>query len=171
MLYWLSWQSLLFILMVELNLPSFEYKIKQHQGKAVIFDVLRKKNIVLTPEEWVRQHFVHYIINHLGYSKSLIKIESGLKYNTITKRSDLIAYNQDGEPVLLVECKAPHIKLTDSVIRQVASYNKIIDASYIVMTNGLEHICMVYNKESNQIEYLDNIPNFTMVNIKKRSTP
>src|SRR5690606_27113443 len=94
--------------MVDLNLPSFEYRIKKTEEKTFIFDEIRKKFVVLTPEEWVRQHFVHYMIGHLRYPRALINVETGLAYNQLRKRSDIVLYDRTGKPWMIVECKAPH---------------------------------------------------------------
>ena len=90
--------------MVQLNLPAFDHQLKQADGKRWIFDILRRKYLVLTPEEWVRQHFVHYIINELQYPKALIKVEGGLSYNKLSKRSDIVVFNRDGKPWMVIEC-------------------------------------------------------------------
>jgi len=124
-----------------LNLPRFDIQVKEMEKGIAIFDVIRKKYVQLTPEEWVRQHFIHYLINQLHYPKSLMKVESGLKYNKLLKRSDILVYNRSGHPFLLVECKASGIKLDDSVIYQGATYNKSIRATYMAVTNGMHYLC------------------------------
>ena len=146
--------------MDNLNLPQFGHNIKHQGDKTVIFDVIRKKFVVLTSEEWVRQHFVHYLINQLNYSKSLINIETGLKYNQLAKRSDIIAYSRDSGPYLLVECKAPQVRISQSTFEQAAMYNKTIGARFVVLTNGLEHSCFTFSEASKKLEFLDHIPKF-----------
>jgi len=146
--------------MDKLSLPVFDFNIKESAGKTVIFDIIRKKYLVLTPEEWVRQHFVHYLIDHLGYSKALIGIEKGMKYNTLLKRTDILVYNRTGEPLLLVECKEPSHRLNQKVMEQAMMYNKTLKALYIVVTNGVEHSCMHVHPEKQKIEFLDKIPRF-----------
>src|SRR5204863_9718286 len=98
--------------MYALNLPTFEYKLKKADGKVWIFDVIRKKFVVLTPEEWVRQHFVNYLIQHLQYPKSLIKIEGGLTFNQLQKRSDIVVFDRFAKPWMVIECKAPTLRLS-----------------------------------------------------------
>ncbi len=127
--------------MVNLNLPSFDYKIKHTRGKVWIFDGIRKKYVVLTPEEWVRQHVIEFLVNHLMYPKSLIRVEYSLVYNTLSKRSDVVVFNRSGNPWMVVECKAPEVKLNDQTARQISVYNQTLNASYLVVTNGLVMYC------------------------------
>ncbi len=144
----------------KLNLPQFELKIKEEEGKIYIFDLLRKNYFLLTPEEWVRQHFIHLLINHYNYPKSLIKIESGLRYNKLLKRSDIIVYNRDGKPFLLVECKSAEIKLNNNGFEQASVYNKTIQSEFIVLTNGLSTFCCKINQETSQYEFINDLPPF-----------
>ena len=127
--------------MQALNLPQYAPKIKQQDGKVEIFDVIRKKYVHLLPEEWVRQHMVNFLIHHLGYPKGLIRIESGLHYNRLLKRSDILVYDNAGKPHLLVECKSYSQTLSQAALDQVTTYNKTHEAPYIVLTNGLNHYC------------------------------
>lgn len=127
--------------MFKLNLPDFNLTVRKEDGKVWIFDIIRKKYIVLTPEEWVRQHFIHYLINHLNYPKSLFRIESSLTYNKLQKRSDIVIHSREGKPWMLVECKAPNIKLTQKAFNQVAVYNMTIGAQFVAVTNGMVQYC------------------------------
>ncbi len=127
--------------MIKLNLPAFNYKLKKADGKVWIFDGIRKKYVVLTPEEWVRQHVVQYLLSHLNYPKSLIKVEASLSYNTLEKRADVIVFDREGKPWMIVECKAPDLKLTQSAAMQVATYNKSLQAPFVVITNGMLVYC------------------------------
>lgn len=144
--------------MQSLNLPTFEYQVRQTEGKVQIFDELRKKWLVLTPEEWVRQHFIHFLINHKQYPKSLIKLEGGLKYNSRSNRSDVVVYNSAGEPLLLVECKAAEVPLTQQVFDQAARYNHVIKAKYLIITNGLKHFCCQIDHVAGKYNFLQDIP-------------
>lgn len=144
--------------MDKLSLPTFDFNIKESDGKTVIFDIIRKKYLVLTPEEWVRQHFVHYLINHLGYVKSLISVEHGLKYNKLQKRTDIIVHDRKGDPLVLVECKAPEYNLSQKVLEQAMMYNRVLNAEYIIVTNGLEHSCLRVNSANKSVEYLSSLP-------------
>ena len=123
-----------------LNLPPYPFKITQKDDAVFIFDELRKKHLVLTPEEWVRQHFIQNLITGKKFPKSLIQIEGGLILNQLQKRSDILVYNTAGEKVMLIECKAPKVKITPSVFEQANRYNSIHQAKWIVLTNGLQHI-------------------------------
>jgi Type I restriction enzyme R protein N terminus (HSDR_N) len=146
--------------MDKLSLPVFDINIKEYDGKTVIFDIIRKKYLVLTPEEWVRQHFVHFLINHLGYTKALIGVEQGLKYNTLQKRTDIIVYDRLGKPLVLVECKEPSHRLNQKVMEQAMMYNKTLAAPYIIVSNGIDHSCMHVHPEKKKVEFLKEIPRF-----------
>ena len=149
--------------MDKLSLPVFDINIKESDGKTVIFDIIRKKYIVLTPEEWVRQHFIHYLIAHLGYSKPLIAVEQGMKYNTLLKRTDIIVFDRAGAPLVLVECKEPSHRLNQKVIEQAMMYNKTIKAPYIIVSNGIDHSCMHIHPAKQKIEFLNTIPRFEAI--------
>lgn len=146
-----------------LNLPSFEHKITKSGANYLIFDILRRKNIVLTPEEWVRQHFLHYLINDLQYPKSLISIERGTSYNKLQKRTDLCVYDNLGLPHMLIECKAASVPITQDVVKQVSVYNQTIKAQFVVITNGLAHYCWQVDFETRQFLSLQGIPSYSKV--------
>ena len=144
-------------IMVKLNLPPFDCNIRKKDGKAEIFDVVRKKYILLTPEEWVRQHVMHYLHNYLSYPFSLMQIERGLNYNRRQKRSDILVYNSAGNPALLVECKSyKDAGLGEHVLQQAAAYNKTLGASYIVITNGWGFYC--WKIEDGEVVPMKDIP-------------
>ena len=143
--------------MVNLNLPTFNYKLKKADGKVWIFDGIRKKFVVLTPEEWVRQHFINYLTHELLYPKPLIKIEGGLRYNQLSKRSDIVIFNRTGKPWMVIECKAPEIEIDTQVALQVSAYNFTLKASYVVITNGLRHLCF---EMASEIKSLPELPEF-----------
>ncbi|TDE18195.1 type I restriction enzyme HsdR N-terminal domain-containing protein [Dyadobacter psychrotolerans] len=142
--------------MESLNLPAFEYKVKQVNGKPYIFDIIRRKFVSLTPEEWVRQHFIHLLINQYGYPKSLFAIETGMKYNTLAKRTDIMILAGDGSPFLLVECKAPFISVGEAALAQISRYNFTLRPTYLAATNGMSHYC--FQAVNGRIEYLDDFP-------------
>jgi len=144
--------------MKKLNLPEFPAKVKQVDGKVMIFDIIRKKYVQLTPEEWVRQNFIYYLVNFLDYPKSLIKVESGLRYNRLLKRSDILVFNRDVEPLLLVECKSSDLKITQDVVDQAAVYNRSLKAKYLLVTNGIQHLCWEISDDGNQL--LEEIPRY-----------
>lgn len=146
-----------------LNLPPFEHKITKSGANYLIFDILRRKNIVLTPEEWVRQHFLHYLINDLQYPKSLISIERGTNYNKLQKRTDLCVYDNSGNPFLLVECKAAYVPITQDVVKQVSVYNQTLKAKFVVVTNGLAHYCWQVDFDTRQFQPLLEIPVYSQL--------
>ena len=124
--------------MLKLNFPSFEFRLKNRNNKSYIFDIIRKKFILLTPEEWVRQHVINYLINH-RVSKNHINVERKIVINKLTKRFDVVVFKRDGSVKLLVECKAPNIKIDQKVFDQISIYNKSLSAEFMMITNGLVH--------------------------------
>ena len=138
----------------------FTPTLKKEEGKVWIFDIIRKKHIVLTPEEWVRQHFVHYMINDLKYPKSLFRIEGSLTYNKLQKRSDILVRDREGRPWMLVECKSPSIKLTQRAFNQIAVYNMTVGAKFIAVTNGMVHYCCEAAKAGEEAKFLNEFPSF-----------
>ena len=144
--------------MEKLNLPEIPAKVKQVDGKVLIFDIIRKKYVQLTPEEWVRQNFIYFLVNFLDYPKSLIKVESGLRYNRLLKRSDILVFNRNAEPLMLIECKSPDSKISQNVVDQVAVYNRCLKARYILVTNGIRHLCWKIDDRGNQL--LEEIPRY-----------
>jgi len=145
--------------MQQLKLPPCDLKLKTEEGNQFVFDIVRKKYVVLTPEEWVRQHFTHLMINHLKYPKSLIKVESGLSYFKSQKRSDITVMKPDGSAFLMVECKNPDVKFGTETLNQIATYNKVVKAQYVAITNGLNHF--IWKFESDQYTQLKQFPEFT----------
>ena len=146
--------------MQKLNLPSYPFKLKSNENKTLIFDKLRKKNVVLTPEEWVRQHFVMYLIEEKKYPVSLIAIEKQLTINNRKKRTDILIFNAEGKPDIIVECKAPKIKITQDTFDQIARYNLKLNANFLIVTNGLEHFYCKMDFENETYVFLKEIPNY-----------
>jgi len=144
--------------MQALNLPPFDHKLTQSGETIFIWDVLRRKPVVLTPEEWVRQHVVHYLINHRGYPKGLLSLERGHHYNQRQKRTDLVALDSNGQPLLLVECKRPTVPITAATAQQAATYNLTIGAPLLLLTNGLTHFCWRVNVAERTNERLSEVP-------------
>lgn len=142
--------------MESLNLPAFDYKVKQVNGKPYIFDIIRKKYVSLTPEEWVRQHFIHLLITHYNYPRSLFAVETGMRYNTLAKRTDIMILSSNGAPFLLVECKAPFVKIGEAALAQISRYNFTLRPSYLAATNGISHYC--FQAIDGQIHYMDDFP-------------
>jgi hypothetical protein len=147
-------------MMQELNLPSYSFKLKQDKDKTYVFDAIRKKYVLLTPEEWVRQHIIQFVIQEKKYPASLVAVEIGLKYNQLQKRADVLVYNNSGKPLLLIECKAPEVKITQEVFHQIALYNMTYKVAYLLVTNGLEHYCCVMDYTNNTYQFLQDIPEY-----------
>lgn len=144
--------------MHQLNLPSYVHKIKETDEKTYIFDAIRKKYLVLTPEEWVRQHFINLLLNHYGYSKSLLRLEGGLSYNKLQKRTDIVVFDNEGKPFLLVECKAADVPINRAVIEQASRYNLTMRCPFLVVTNGINTFCFKINFETGKYEQLKDLP-------------
>src|ERR1035437_1139348 len=135
--------------MKALNLPAYQFKLKQLGDRTQIFDKIRKKYVALTPEEWVRQNFLQYLIQEKKFPALLISVEAGLKYNQLQKRMDVLVYDKQGSPYLMVECKAPEVKITQVVFDQIARHNMVFKVKYLVVTNGLNHFCCLMDYEKN----------------------
>jgi hypothetical protein len=145
---------------IPLNLPPQPFKLTQTNGALYIFDELRKKHLLLTPEEWVRQHFVMYLIMVKNYPKSLIKLEGGLKINQTQNRTDILIFDKDGIPNILVECKASTVKINQKVFDQAARYNSLHRVKYLMVSNGLEHYCCEMNYEKHTYQFVNELPNY-----------
>ncbi len=144
--------------MEALNFPPYEFKIKNEGGRQQIFDALRRKFLVLTPEEWVRQHVIRYLIEEKGYPPLLIAIEKSIEINGLKRRCDIICYNSKKEVLLIVECKSPEVKITQETFDQVVRYHLGINTKIIAVTNGIMHfVCSI---ENNKYSFLQNIPEF-----------
>jgi hypothetical protein len=146
--------------MQKLNLPSYHFELKSSENKTLIFDKLRKKYMVLTPEEWVRQHFVQFLIAEKKYPISLIALEKQLTINNRKKRTDILVFNSDGKHEIIVECKAPCIKITQNTFDQIARYNLKLKANYLIVTNGLEHFYCKMDFEKETYVFLKEIPDY-----------
>jgi hypothetical protein len=142
--------------MKSLNLPQYDCKVKEVDGKQYIYDAIRKKYLVLTPEEWVRQHFINLLVTQYKYPRSMFALETGHKYQTLSKRSDILIFSNTGTPFLLVECKAPEILLNQNVFNQIAQYHHTIRPTFLAVTNGLEHYC--FQSSDQGVIFLDNFP-------------
>lgn len=143
-----------------LNLPTYKFRIKSNENKYVIFDIIRKKYVILSPEEWVRQHFIHYLIEEKKYPISLISVEKKLTIHKLTKRTDILVFNTEGLPHIIIECKAPSVKITQEAFDQIARYNLKLQADYLIVTNGLKHFYCSMDVKNEHYVFLDNIPNY-----------
>ena len=146
--------------MTALCFPKYPFRIKTEGTHQMIFDRIRKKWLVLTPEEWVRQHMLRYLAEDKNYPSSLMAIEMGLQLNGTKKRCDIAMYNNKGEAIALVECKAPTIKITQAAFDQIARYNMELKVKYLIVTNGLKHYCCVIDFDKKDYQFLNGVPNY-----------
>ncbi len=144
--------------MLELNLPAFDINIKKSGNKLTVFDNLRRRFVALTPEEWVRQHFVNYLITEKKYPASLIANEIQINLNNQKKRCDSVIYNRAMQPLVIVEYKSPDTKITQEVFNQIANYNIVLKVEYLIVSNGVNHFCCHMDYEQMKFEYLSDIP-------------
>jgi len=144
--------------MVSLNLPTYPFRIRTSGQSKEIFDSLRKKYVALTPEEWVRQHFTMFMVEELKYPKGIISLEKGLTFNSRKKRTDIVVHDSTGKPWMIIECKAPQIKLTETVFYQASGYHLKLNVKYLIVTNGLKHFCCKFENES--FRFIDHFPIF-----------
>lgn len=147
--------------MLELNLPSFDINVKKIGGKISILDPLRRKFVALTPEEWVRQHFVNFLLKEKGYPAALIANEIQIDLNKMKKRCDSVVYNRDLSPLMIIEYKAPDVDITQQVFDQIVRYNIVLKVKYLIVSNGLNHYCCIMDYDKQSFNYLSDIPNYT----------
>ena len=146
--------------MTRLNLPPFEIKLRGTKAQPQIFDILRKKYIALTPEEWVRQHFVHFLVEHKGYPAALMANEIQLKVGEKTLRADSVLYSRELKPRMIIEYKAPHIPITQKVFDQISIYNMLLHVDYLVVSNGLQHYICKMDYNDKKYLFLEDIPDY-----------
>lgn len=146
--------------MEQLNFPIYEFRFKNNKNKLYIFDIIRKKFVVLTPEEWVRQNVVQFLLEEKKIPVTLINVEKALKINGLTKRYDIVVFRTNGEIFLVVECKAPHIEITQSVFDQIAIYNLSLNAEFQMVTNGIQHYYCQMDYQNQCYVFLKDLPNF-----------
>ena len=147
--------------MKELNLPSYDVKVRGTREKPEIFDFLRRKYVALTPEEWVRQHFTHWLIHEKGYPKGLLGNEIALKCGDKTLRCDSILYDKAARPQMIIEYKAPTVSLTQRVFNQISSYNLLLHVDYLIVSNGLQHYCCRMDYEHQSYGFLQDVPAYS----------
>ncbi|MFV0238167.1 MAG: type I restriction enzyme HsdR N-terminal domain-containing protein [Flavobacteriales bacterium] len=145
---------------MELNLPKYEFRIKNKDNQLYIFDSIRKKYYKLTPEEWVRQHFVQFLIHEKQYPKGRIGVEVPVQINGMMKRSDILFYNREGKPELVVECKRPLVSITQDTFDQIARYNMVLKAKILIVTNGLQHYYCTMDHKNMRYSFLEDIPHY-----------
>ena len=144
--------------MIQLNLPDFEFKTRNENGQQQIFDSVRRKYIALTPEEWVRQHFIHYLIENLNVPLSHITVEKSIQVSHLAKRADIIVFKGGLKPVLAVECKAPSVEITEEVFYQLLRYNMTLRVEYLVVTNGLRHVYCRVDYQHQKAFFIEELP-------------
>ena len=144
--------------MRKLNLPSYEFRYRTEGGMHKVLDVYRKRFVVLTPEEEVRQRFARYLVEEKGFPAALVMTEYSLKLNKMSKRADILVHKPAGSPAVLVECKAPEVKVTQAVFDQAARYNLVFKVKYLMVTNGLKHYCCEIDFENEKVNFLQDIP-------------
>lgn len=148
---------------IPLNLPTYPFKIIEKEQVCYIFDEIRKKHLVLTPEEWVRQHFIKFLVNEKQFPASLMQIEGGLNLNQTKKRSDVLIYNAAGEKLMVIECKAPSVKISQATFDQAARYNSVYKANWLAITNGLNHYYAQIDHETKKFTFVNELPNYTLL--------
>lgn len=149
--------------MLELNLPPFEKKITTEGNKCSIFDIIRRRYVALTPEEWVRQHFVHFLIEHKGYPLSLMGNEVSLDLNGMSRRCDTVVFDRSLNPRVIIEYKAPTVKVTQRVFDQICRYNIVLQVDYLIVSNGLDHYCCRVDYASQSYQFLPDIPTYSEI--------
>ena len=149
--------------MQKLNLPEYEHRIKQNGDCVEIFDTVRRKYVALTPEEWVRQNFVRYLIEDKNTPQGLICVEYTLTLNTMQRRSDIVVHGRNGKALLAVECKSTTVKITQDTFDQLTRYNLVLQVPYLIVTNGLQHYCCKCNFNTQSYQFLKEIPDYKLI--------
>ena len=147
--------------MLSLNLPPYATKVAVRNGKNTIWDIIRRKYVALTPEEWVRQHFVHFLVEHKGYPASLLANEVALTLNGTSRRCDTVLYDRTLSPRMIIEYKAPHIPITQKVFDQISRYNLVFRVDYLIVSNGLSHYCCRMDYARQSYQFLTDVPGYS----------
>lgn len=148
--------------MQKLHLPPFDVKTKDDGGRTAIYDFLRSRYVCLTPEEWVRQHFTHFLVGHKGYPAALMANELTVNVGGVARRCDTVLYNRINlKPRMIVEYKAPHVAITQHVFQQIYAYNSVLRADYLVVSNGLAHYCCHVDYTNMKVDFLQDIPAYS----------
>jgi type I site-specific restriction endonuclease len=146
-----------------LNLPQYSFRTSEQSGKKLIFDDFRRRWVVLTPEEWVRQNFARYLTEVKRYPPSLVAIERSLKINQRDFRTDIVLFSRKGNPLVVVECKSPEVKISQQVFDQIARYNLDLRVSYLIVTNGMAHYCCKFDQQQLTYAFLPEIPDYEII--------
>jgi type I site-specific restriction endonuclease len=148
---------------MQLNLPEYTFRTMRKEGRTLVFDAYRRRWIKLTPEEWVRQHFIRYLVEEKHYPASLIAVEHSLKINRQDFRADAVVFSSSGNPLLILECKAPDVKIIQKVFEQIVRYNYEFQVGFLIVTNGLSHFCCRIDKANLSYEFLNEIPDYELL--------
>jgi len=154
--------------MLQLNLPEYKFRIKKQDEKLLIFDSQRKRYVSLTPEEWVRQHFIQFMIEAKGYPAAYLAIEKQLNLNGMKKRCDAILYDNTAQPIMIIEFKAPNVLISQATFDQVAVYNSKLNVDFFIISNGIEHYCCRVNIQTARYEFFPEIPHFSVLQSESR---
>lgn len=146
-----------------LNLPQKSLQLRKKEDKTEVFDILRKKWVVLTPEEKVRQYFAHYLIDFKKYPPGLLAVEYSLEVNSLKRRADMVAFDKFGHPIVMIECKAPSVKINQEVFDQIARYNLSMKVDYLIVTNGMQHYCCQMDIPNQKYYFLEEIPDYDKI--------
>lgn len=149
--------------METLNLPKYDFKLRSEGQRTEIFDPFRKRYVALTPEEWVRQNVLQYLVQEKGFAIGLMSVEHSLKLNGMQKRADAVVFDQQGKPIMVVECKAASVKISQDTFDQIARYNLNLQVPYLFVSNGLEHFCCRIDIGKKTYSYLEKIPDFAQL--------
>ncbi len=149
--------------MIRLNLPEYDINVTERGGRQQIFDFLRRRFVALTPEEWVRQNFTHFLVEHKGYPKALLANEMQLSIGDKRLRCDTLLYNKEMQPLMIIEYKAPHIQIQQKTFDQIVAYNLLLHADYLVVSNGLQHYCCLMDYEQRSYRFLTEIPDYAAI--------
>ena len=160
---WLLYYSFLYTV-AAIQFNQYNFRIEEREGGQCIFDEVRRKWVILTPEEWVRQHVIQFLLVEKKYSKSYINVEKSIKINGLTKRYDVVVFQPNGKLFLLVECKAPEVSISQHTFDQIARYNMVLESEYLMVTNGLNHYFCQMDFEKEQYQFLKELPNFSKDN-------
>ncbi len=144
--------------MQKLHFPQPDLRLREANESLQVWDVVRKKWVALTPEEWVRQHLIHFLRDHRGWSESLMAVEKKLIYNGLNRRPDVVVYTREMKPLLLAECKAPDVAISQAVLDQAVMYNRALGVSYVLVTNGIHTSCCLIQNGITEIEWLNDVP-------------
>jgi type I site-specific restriction endonuclease len=155
--------------MLQLNLPEYNFRIKKQNEKLFIFDTQRKRFVSLTPEEWVRQHFIRFLIEVKKFPAALLAVEKQLNLNGMKKRCDAILYDSDAKPMMIIEFKAPNVAISQATFDQVAVYNAKLNVDFFMISNGIEHFCCRVNTKTARYEFFSEIPDYLVLKTLKNN--